>query len=67
VLIIVLNMIKVLQSRIWWWKDSNSTPESQTLQVSYMSQEIIYRPWLVNTLYAGRCFEIVSLCLHYLF
>jgi len=32
-----------------------------------MSQEIIYWAWLVNTLYAGRCFEIVSLCLHYLF
>jgi len=32
-----------------------------------MSQEIIYWPWLVNTLYAGRWFEIVSFCLHYLF
>jgi hypothetical protein len=32
-----------------------------------MSQEIIYWPWLVNTLYAGRCSVIVSLCLHYLF
>jgi hypothetical protein len=32
-----------------------------------MSQEIIYWPWLVNTLYAGRCYEIVSLHLLYLF
>jgi hypothetical protein len=32
-----------------------------------MSQEIVYWSWLVNTLYAGRCFEIASLCLHYLF
>jgi len=32
-----------------------------------MSQEIVHWPWLVNTLYAGRCFEIVSLWLHYLF
>lgn len=32
-----------------------------------MSQEIIYWPRFVNTLYAGRYFVILSFCLQYLF
>jgi hypothetical protein len=32
-----------------------------------MSQEIIYWPWFIHTLYAGGYFDILSLCLQYLF